>query len=121
LVGLGQEDALDPVAVRRGAGAAARAVPNAASVALALPADSPELVRAVTEGHLLGAYTFTTYKQDTAADPSDAGTVVVLSPIARRDEASEAFEAAQKVAAAIAGVRDWVNTPPGDLTPPKFA
>jgi hypothetical protein len=52
--------------VRRAAGAAARAVTNAASVALALPADSPELVRAVTEGFLLGGYTFTAYKKDTA-------------------------------------------------------
>jgi leucyl aminopeptidase len=25
------------------------------------------------------------------------------------------------VARAVAGTRDWVNTPPGDLTPPKFA
>jgi len=54
LVGLGRD--LDQVAVRRGAGAAARAVTNAASVAVALPAGTPELVRAVTEGWLLGGY-----------------------------------------------------------------
>src|SRR3954451_9104780 len=57
LVGLGKK--VDPVAVRRAAGVAARAVGNAASVAVALPAGSPELVRAVTEGHVLGGYTFT--------------------------------------------------------------
>ena len=28
------------------------------------PADTPELVRAVTEGYVLGGYTFTTYKKD---------------------------------------------------------
>ena len=40
-----------------------RAVTNTASVALALPAESPELVRAVTEGYLLGGYTYTAYKK----------------------------------------------------------
>jgi leucyl aminopeptidase len=117
LVGLGK--APDHTAVRRAAGVAARAVTNAASVALALPSDSPELVRAVTEGYALGAYTFTSYKKDTTS--KQAGDVVVLSPVARRTEAIAAFEQAQVVAAAVATTRDWVNTPPGDLTPPAFA
>jgi leucyl aminopeptidase len=57
LVGLG--DTVDQVSVRRAAGVASRAVTNASSVAVALPADSAELVRAVTEGYRLGGYTFT--------------------------------------------------------------
>jgi leucyl aminopeptidase len=117
LVGLGQK--ADPVAVRRAAGVAARAVSNAASVAIALPAGGPELVRAVTEGHLLGGYSFTTYKKDGAK--KGPGEVVVLSEVARRKETIAAFEEAQVVARAVAVTRDWVNTPPGDLTPPAFA
>jgi leucyl aminopeptidase len=119
LVGLG-DNAEDQVAVRRAAGVAARSVSNASSVALALPAETPELVAAVTEGHLLGSYTFTRYKsgkQESTA-PKD---VVVLSSIARRAEATAAFDRAQVVAEATAQVRDWVNTPPRDLTPPLFA
>jgi leucyl aminopeptidase len=116
LVGLGPEASAD--AVRRAAGTAARAVPNATSVALALPADTPELVRAVTEGAILGGYAFTTYRSAEAARPAD---VILLSPIARQAEAVEAFEQAQVVAAAASTVRDWVNTGPGDLTPPLFA
>ena len=119
LVGLGKE--ATPAAVRRAAGAAARGVTNSASVALALPAGSPELVRAVTEGSLLGGYTFTTYRQDTLKDPTAPGEVVVLSGVARTKESVAAFEEAQVLARAVAGVRDWVNTPPGDLTPPLFA
>ena len=46
----------------------------------------PELVRAVVEGHLLGGYTFTTYKKDSKSEPTGAGEVVVLSPVARRKE-----------------------------------
>ena len=98
---------------------AARAVTNAASVALALPADSPELVRAVTEGYPLGGYRFTTYKKPT--DDAAPGTVTVLSPAARKNASTDAFETAQVVASAVATTRDWVNTPPGDFRPPAFA
>ena len=119
LVGLGKEPG--PDAVRRAAGAAARVVTNAATVALALPADSPELLRAVTEGWLLGGYRFADYLRDTASDSTEAGEVVVCSPIARRKEATAALEQAQVVAEAVAGARRWVDTPPGDLTPPTFA
>jgi len=119
LVGLGKEPG--PTAVRRASGVAARAVTNAASVGLALPADTPELVRAVTEGYQLGAYAFTTYKKQNKQDPTVAGEVVVLSGEARKKEFVAAFEDAQVVARAVAATRDWVNTPPGDLTPPAFA
>jgi leucyl aminopeptidase len=120
LVGLGTD--ATPDSVRRAAGSAARAVPNATSVALALPADSPELVRAVTEGHLLGSYSFTAYKKPTdPGTPAGPGEVVVLTAAARRKEAVTAFEEAQLVASAVVTTRDWVNTPPNDLTPPLFA
>ncbi|GAB6986653.1 leucyl aminopeptidase [Nocardioides pyridinolyticus] len=117
LVGLGKTE--DAVSVRRAAGVAARSVTNAASVALALPADSPELVRAVTEGYELGAYTFTAYKKE--SEKNAPGDVVVLSPAARKKDVVTAFEEARVVTRAVAATRDWVNTPPGDLTPPKFA
>ncbi|MGD9962118.1 leucyl aminopeptidase [Nocardioides sp.] len=119
LVGLGSEP--DDNALRRAAGAASRAVTNAASVALALGAQDAAGVRAVTEGWLLGGYTYTEHKSQTAADPTEPSEVVVLSSGARQPELVAAFEAAQVLAAAVATTRDWVNRPPGDLTPPKFA
>ena len=122
LVGMGerpQERAAEVLAVRRAAGVAARSLANAASVALALPAGDAVLVRNVLEGYLLGGYAFARYQ---SKDPDErAGTVTVLSSAARRQEATAAFADAQVVAAAVNGVRDWVNTPPGDLTPPAFA
>jgi leucyl aminopeptidase len=117
LVGLGADP--DPLTVRRAAGAAARAVTNSASVAVALPADTPELVRSVLEGYRLGGYTFTRYKSSSA--PSEPAEIVVLSPVARRKEAIAAFDDAQLVVDAVVAARDWVNTPPGDLTPAMFA
>lgn len=122
LVGLGDEAAeADPAAVRRAAGTAARAVTNAASVALALPAGTPELVTAVVEGSVLGGYRFTTYRKDSATTDKRAPEVVVLTPGARRGELVQAAEQAEVVARAVAATRDWVNTPPADLTPPAFA
>ena len=118
LVGLGKDPG--PSEVRRAAGNAARAVTNAASVALALPADSPELVRAVLEGYRLGGYVFNTYKSKAPTSTTPA-EIVVLTPGARRGELVEALAEAQVVVDAVVAARDWVNTPPHDLTPPMFA
>jgi leucyl aminopeptidase len=119
LVGLGESDDVTPEKVRRAAGAAARSLTNAATVALALPAGDEDHVRAVADGFLLGSYTYTDYK---SANGSEApGEVVVLSDAARSKDAKTALETAQIVAAATIRARDWVNTPPGDLTPAKFA
>ena len=126
-VGLGKPDrggVVKPQAVRRAAGAAARAVTNAASVALALPAGTPEQLRAVVEGYALGGYTFTTYKKQPkdGDDPTKRpGEVVILSPNAKKADSQTVVDEALVVAAAVAGARDWVNTPPGDFTPPVFA
>ena len=121
LVGLGDEAKADANAVRRAAGVAARSVTNAASVAVALPADTPELVRAVTEGLVLGAYRFDTYKKDSAEDAKQPGDWVVLSSIARQGEATAAFERAQLLAAGVNAAREWVNLPANDLNPPTMA
>ena len=117
LVGLGEQ--ADLVAVRRAAGAAARALPNASSVALALPATDAGLVAAVVQGYVLGGYTFTRYRKPSPdTRPTD---VVVLCAQAKAAEMLEAFDQAQVVAAAVAGTRDWVNEPPGSFTPGDFA
>jgi leucyl aminopeptidase len=122
LVGMGEEPsdrAAQLLAVRRAAGVAARSTANAASVAVALPAGDAGLVRNVIEGYLLGGYVFSRYQ--TKTPDKRAGTVTVLSPVARRQEVVRAFEEAQVVARAVNAVRDWVNTPAGDLTPSTFA
>jgi leucyl aminopeptidase len=125
LVGLGEADGstdgsgVEASEVRRAAGNAARAVKNAASVALCLPADGPEHVRAALEGYLLGAYRFDDYRTTSSDDvPSE---VVVLSPGARRQEQQDAFARAEVLVRAVSRTRDWVNTPPGDLVPARFA
>src|SRR5689334_14995708 len=116
LVGLGEatgsedESGVAATEVRRAAGNAARAVKNAASVALCLPADGPDHVRAALEGYLLGAYRFETYLTKRSDDVPNE--VVVLSAGARRQEQQDAFARAEVLVRAVSSARDWVNTPP---------
>ena len=88
VVGLGKETddrAARLLAVRRAAGVAARSTSNAASVALALPADDAALVRNVTEGYLLGAYTFGRYLSKSLRHSRPARSPCsARSPAARR-------------------------------------
>jgi len=119
LVGLGDRAAMTTETVRRAAGAAARSVSNASTVALALPAVDADHVRAVADGYLLGSYSFTRFKS--SETPDTANEVVILSEVARNKEAIAALATAQVVARATCLARDWVNTPAGNLTPEIFA
>ena len=119
LVGLGEVEELSSAVVRRAAGVAARAISNAATAVLALPAEDADHVRAVVEGFALGAYRFDRYKsKEETPGPTE---VVVLSGAARTKPVAAALETAQVVASATALARDWVNTPAGDLYPEAFA
>ena len=119
VVGFGDRDSLTLERVRRGAGVAARNIGNAASVALALPAHDADHVRAVADGFLSGTYSFKHYKS--GKDDSAVADVSVLSDAARRQDAIAALDAARTVSDLIHRARDWVNTPPNDLTPELFA
>lgn len=119
LVGLGSTADLD--AIRTAAGTASRSVNNTTSVAVALPATTPEEIAAATAGWLLGSYRFTRYRKESPADTDVPGTVSLLSPVARQGEATAAFGRAEVLARAVIRIRDLVNTPPADLTPPAFA
>jgi leucyl aminopeptidase len=119
VVGLGEEPAPGPDALRRAAGTAIRSIRNAATVAFALPTSGADDVQAVAEGALLGAYAFTTYK--TGDEPDPVGSVMVLAHNGRSKEIKQAATTARVVATAVNRARDWVNTPPRDLTPALFA
>jgi leucyl aminopeptidase len=111
-------------AVRRAAGAASRALSGRSSVVslLAAVGGPPDDLRlhAVSEGSLLGAYEFTTYRSDLPTDrplPPREFTVVVPDD----GDAKAALTRSRAVASAVALVRDLVNTPPNDLYPAELA
>ena len=123
VVGLGPRDALTTEKVRRAAGVAARNLGNAASVALALPAVDAAHVRAVVEGFRSGLYRFDVYKSG-AGKGRGRGTVadvIVLSESARQADVVAALTASNVVGELTDRARDWVNTPPNDLSPAAFA
>ncbi|GAB1645900.1 leucyl aminopeptidase [Krasilnikovia sp. MM14-A1259] len=128
-VGLGDEPsgaAPDAETLRRGTGAAVRALAGSATVALALPlpddADAPAVLRAMLEGALLGGYRFAGYK--TKPQPSRREPVTALQvyvPDAADAAARAEVERASIVARAVRLTRDWVNQAPNELRPPQFA
>ncbi|NMR21311.1 leucyl aminopeptidase [Cellulomonas fimi] len=123
LTGLGPSSATyAPETLRRAAGAATRELAGTASVALALPtADVTELA-AVAEGALLGAYSYSRYReQKAAAKTTPVATIQLVTPLDRDASAKAALARAEAVAAAVHGTRDLVNTAPNDLFPAAFA
>ena len=120
LTGVGpvDDDGPDLETLRRAAGAAVRTLAGTADVALALPADTPERVGAVSEGALLGAYSFDRYR---AQHRAPVARVELVTDLARSKAAKAAHARAVVVADAVAGVRDLVNASPSDLYPESFA
>jgi leucyl aminopeptidase len=118
-VGLG-EPGFDHEGLRRATGAAVRALAGAsASVVLALPADDAASVRAVAEGALLGAYSFTSYRHASLADhKTPVSSFVVASGL---KDAKKVVQRAAVLAAAVNLARDLVNTPPSHLHPVELA
>jgi leucyl aminopeptidase len=120
-VGLGSLDGDGPLAaaeaLRRGAGAAVRALSGGktAAIALSLPARDAAETEAVALGALLGSYRFTRYRGDDGVIPP------ALTVLSSADGAAEAAARAEVLAAAMALTRDLVNTSPSHLYPESFA
>jgi leucyl aminopeptidase len=126
VVGLGKELAkggtYDGETLRRATGAAVRALRGTRKVAVALPATSPEAVRAIGEGAVLGGYTFTAYRSSSAADQKPPVVdVLVVVPDVKDKLAKAALRRADVVARAVMLTRDLVNTPPSHLHPTELA
>jgi leucyl aminopeptidase len=127
-VGLGaapeKDGEYDPEALRRAAGAAARALTGTKKAGFALPlADSGD-AGAIGEGALLGAYSFDAYKENGRSAKNGRAPLaeVILLGGKPRDKAQKAaVERAVAVAEELNRARDLINTPPNDLDPEAFA
>ncbi|MCH5677785.1 leucyl aminopeptidase [Streptomyces gilvus] len=129
-VGLGTEPEKDAgyaaEALRKAAGAAARALTGTKKAAFALPVADATDVGAIGEGVLLGAYSFDVYKEN-GKDPkarngkAPLAEATLLGAKPRDKEHKAAVERAVAVAEELNRARDLVNTPPNDLNPEAFA
>lgn len=128
-VGLGDIPAkgtgYDAEVLRRAAGAATRALAGAGKVAVTLGAVGPDVaeqVRAVSEGALLGAYSFDRYRTTDADSRREPVREVVLVLAEAKDKAVRAaVTRAEVVVRGVRLARDLVNTPPSDLHPAELA
>jgi leucyl aminopeptidase len=128
-VGLGDEpsgSAPAPETLRRGTGAAVRALAGSGTVALALPvpddADGPGVLRAILEGALLGSYKFAGYKTKPSKTRRDPVAALQIHVADAGDAAAAAeLTRAEVVARVVRQTRDWVNQPGNLLRPPQFA
>jgi leucyl aminopeptidase len=125
LTGLGERQAdgtFDREALRAAAGAAVRSLAGSSSAVVALPSVDETELGAVVEGALLGAYSYTAYRQEkAAAKQAPVTTLQVATSFARSARAKAAVARAEVIAAAVHGTRDLVNTPPNVLFPASFA
>ena len=116
-------------ALRRAAGRATRALAGVDHAVLALPADTQERLTAVTEGALLGAYTWSRLVPPRKAPLARVTVTTTLAParvgrLHRRrpeDPTAAVLERSRALAEAVATTRDLVNDPPSLLTPEVFA
>lgn len=124
VVGLGPEAEVDAGSLRRAAAAAVRAAERVETLTLGLvdavgDLDVPAAAGAVSEGAVLGAYRFATYR---SAEPTDE--LVSVGIHAASDDLAAvraAVTLGQVAASAQCLVRDLVNTPPQDKRPPALA
>jgi leucyl aminopeptidase len=111
-----------PETLRRAAGVALRSLAGSSKVAISLGTATADEVAAVTEGALLGAYSYRRYRQSSLdAHQPPVESVVVLVDDPKSTAAKQAVSRAQIVCAAVCLARDLVNTPPSDLHPREFA
>lgn len=113
-VGLGAADEIDDETIRRAAGVASRTVAGSTKAVSLLVT---ERVSAAVEGHLLGAYAFSAYKQ-----PAEAPVRQIVLGVPRVDAAAKAaLRRGVVTATAVNRARDFVNTAPNELCPQAFA
>ncbi|CAM00961.1 leucyl aminopeptidase [Saccharopolyspora erythraea NRRL 2338] len=116
--GLGKpaDDGPSAESVRRGSGAAARALTGVSHAATTLSAVD---LSAAVQGTVLGAYAFSRYKSQPGDEPVSKVDLVVAD--AKDDATRATLKGATAIAEAVSTARDLINTPPNDLYPASFA
>nr|WP_237503744.1 MULTISPECIES: leucyl aminopeptidase [unclassified Streptomyces] len=128
----GKDDGYGHEALRRAAGSAARALAGSKKAGFALPVEDAEAAAAVSEGALLGAYSYAASRNGNSAQngkgakKNDAksaplGEVALLGGKPRDKEFKAAAARSQALAEEINRARDLINLPPNDLDPKSFA
>ena len=120
--GLGESSkSYDHEALRRAAGAAARALEGQKSATFALPANDLAQISAIAEGGALGAYSFTEFRGSTKKEQKAVLQEIEILTSLTSAEAKNLAKRAGILAKNTFIIRDLVNTPPSHLTPAIFS
>ena len=120
-VGLG-EKVPDAEGLRRAVGAAVRSAAGMDRIVIAIASDSIDTLRAVAEGALFAAYSYTTYRNTSASKfKPPVKSVSIATTLASDRDAKAAVTEVKTIAKSLHLVRDLINTPPSDLHPAEFA
>ena len=108
-------------ALRRAAGAAARALIGQEHATFALPHNDPSGFAAIAEGALLGSYAFDEFRGSTKNERKKPLSIIeVFSKKVAAKDAKGLLDRAEVIARYTHLIRDLVNTPPSHLTPITF-
>jgi leucyl aminopeptidase len=125
LVGLGKRADLQLADLRAVGAAAAREANHRrlASAAVGAPPDVPEAaaVRFLTEGALLGAYRYDTYKTREVRPPTCERIAISVPGTRKSDELERLVSGVRTCCDAVCLARDLVNGPPVEVTPTRLA
>jgi leucyl aminopeptidase len=125
LTGLGQTPSNNRFAhemLRRAAGAAARNLAGHSSATFALPHSNLEEFSAISEGALLGAYSFDEFRGTSKAErKTPLAKISIYSKSAKKGEYTKSLRRSEIIAKYTFIVRDLINTPPSHLTPDSFS
>lgn len=128
LLGLGPRAKFNPEVLRLAAGRAAKTAQKlkATDLTFNVPdtAAAVELVRAITEGLLLGVYKFDRYKTGTKDEkkaPALGEVRLAVQGVSRSRVLDAAVELGRRVAEATNWARDLVNEPPNVVHPERLA
>ncbi len=114
----GQDGGVTAEQVRRGSGAATRALNGISHAATTL---SHVDISAAAQGTVLGAYSFSRYKSQNSTEALAKVDLAVPTGAVKDDASKSALKGATAIAEAVNTARDLVNTPPNDLYPASFA
>ncbi|MGI9824545.1 leucyl aminopeptidase [Agromyces sp. Marseille-Q5079] len=115
VAGLGER--ADAASMRLAVGSALRKLTGQDRIAVAVPTSHADAAEAALEGAALGAYAFTRYR----TDPKPAASEITLHLTGTDPESVVRLDRVRAVSDAVHRTKDLVNTPPGDLSPARFA
>ena len=109
-------------ALRRAAGAAARALHGSAGADFSLIHSTVDEFAGIAEGAALGAYNFVDFRGSSKSEhKAPLASATIITSLGTNASTKQAIKRAEVIARNVHMTRDFINTPPSHLTPITFS